>query len=104
MPPLNRIKASVAPGMVYDVTNHYITRKDHSAYGTTRRKVTKTTGTSVYMIYVDHPETEARWPTFKWPKAAQVDMDDQGRIRLYGMAAGQGPHDLFLTLTPVREA
>ena len=104
MPPLNRIKASVVPGATYDVTNHYITREDHSAYGTTRRKVTKTTGSSVYMVYVDHPGSEAKWPTFKWPPAAQVEQDPDGTVRLFGMAAGQKPTDPFLTLTPVGEA
>jgi len=105
MPSLNRIKASVTVGAVYDVTNHYITRKDHSAYGTTRRKVTKTTGSSVYMVYMvfaEHPE--AKWPAFKWPPAAQVEQDPDGTIRLFGMAAGQKPTDPFLTLTPVGEA
>jgi hypothetical protein len=41
---LAEIKRHVRPGQVYDVTNHYITRTDHPAFGTTRRTVTRTTG------------------------------------------------------------
>lgn len=102
---LTAVKHLVQPGQVYDVTNHYITRTDHPAYGTTRRKVTKVTGSSVYLGYVlpSGDVVSAEWPTFAWPKASQVQADDDGTVRLYGMGAGQPADALFLTLKPVLE-
>lgn len=102
--PLTAIKSAVGPGQVWDVTNHYITRPDHSCYGTTRRRVTKVNSSSVYMVLDTAPaDAEAQWPTFTWPKAAQAAMDADGTIRLYGGGAGQQSGDPFLTLTPVSD-
>ena len=98
---LTAVKHLVQLGQVYDVTNHYITRTDHPAYGTTRRKVTKVTGSSVYLGYV-LPSGDV--VSAEWPKASQVQADDDGTIRLLGMGAGQPATALFLTLKPVREA
>lgn len=99
--PLTAIKTTVQRGMVFDVTNHFITRPEHSCFGTTRRRVARVTTTSVYMTQQDG--STRPYPTFTWPRATQVQMDPDGTIRLYGGGAGQGPDDLFLTLTPVRE-
>lgn len=96
---LSATKASVSPGQVYDVTNHYITRTDHPCFGTNRRTVVKTTGSSVYMT-IEPGGRAPKWPTFQWPKAAQVQMDDDGTIRLYGGGIGQAADELFLTLKP----
>ena len=101
---LAEIKRRVQAGQVYDVTNHFITRQDHASFGTTRRVVTGPWPAA----------STCRWrpPTSKghaklareidWPKASQVQMDDDGVIRLYGGGAGQDPSDLFLTLVPVK--
>ena len=94
---LAEIKRHVRPGQVYDVTNHYITRTDHPAFGTTRRTVTRITGSRIYLTYAGGGESGVAWPN-----APQVSMDANGVIQLRGGGAGQQPGDLFLTLTPVR--
>jgi hypothetical protein len=103
--PLTAIKSAVREDMVYDVTSHYLDPAKvpgHPCAGTTRRRVTRVNGSSVYMVPVGAPAGEAgRWPAFKWPKADQAEMDPDGTIRLYGGGASQGPGDLFLTLAPV---
>lgn len=96
--PLTAVKSAVRPGSAWDVTNHHITREDHPAFGTTRRSVTRVTGSRVYLAYPDHRESH-----FDWPRAAQVQMDPDGTIRLYGGGAGQRPDELFLTLVPARD-
>jgi hypothetical protein len=97
---LAAIKRSVVAGQVYDVTNHYITRVDHPAYGTTRRTVARVTGSSVYMAAAGGEVPP--WPAFKWPRASQVAARPGGVILLYGGGAGQQPDELFLALTPVQ--
>jgi hypothetical protein len=100
---LAEIKRAVQAGQIYDVTNHHIKREDHSCFGTTRRRVAKTTGSSVYLAPAGTTGVP-QWPSFAWPKASQVQMDQDGTIRLYGGGCGQKPDDLFLTLVPVAEA
>jgi hypothetical protein len=95
---LAQIKKHVWPGQVYDVTNHYITRTDHPAFGTTRRTVTRTAASRIYLAYTGDSESG-----IDWPRAAQAFMDADGVIQHRGSGAGQQPDDLFLTLTPVRE-
>jgi hypothetical protein len=96
---LMQIKALVKPGNVYDVTNHYIKRQDHPGFGTTRRTVSRVTSDRVYLQREGMRESPVAWP-----RAAQVQADPDGTIRLYGCGGGQAPEDLFLTLKPVREA
>lgn len=92
------IKASVAPGTVWDVTNHYITREDHPCYGTTRRAVSRVTTSRVYFAaHVDG----GRSTELDWPKAEQIQCDESGVIRVYGGGAAQMADALFLTLRPV---
>jgi hypothetical protein len=93
---LAEIKRHVQPGQIYDVTNHYITRTDHSAFGTTRRTVTRITGSRIYLTYSGGGESG-----IDWPNAPQVSMDANGVIQLRGGGTGQQPGELFLTLTPV---
>jgi hypothetical protein len=93
---LAEIKRHVQPGQVYDVTNHYITRTDHPAFGTTRRTVTRTTASRIYLAYAGGGESG-----IDWPKAPQVSMDAGSVIQFHGGGAGQQPGDLFVTLTPV---
>lgn len=88
---LSAAKAAAQPGTTWAVTNHYITREDHAGFGTTQRRVERVTGSRVYFengSYLD------------WPKAAQVERDDDGTIRLFGGGVGQQPADLFVTLRP----
>jgi hypothetical protein len=92
------IKRHVRPGQVYDVTNHYITRTGHPAFGTTRRTVTRITASRIYLAYARGGESG-----IDWPKATQVSMDAKGVIRLRGGGAGQQPGDLLVTLAPVGE-
>ena len=94
---LAEIKRRVRPGRVYDVTNHYITRRDHPAFGTTRRTVTRATASRFYLAYPVSGEVPV-----DWPKAAQVSIDTDGVIRLLGGGIGQEPDEPFLTLAPVR--
>lgn len=103
--PLTAIKSAVRPGSIYDVTNHYIRRPEHPSYATTRRRVTRVTGSSVYMVPEPPPADIAapKWPTFTWPRASQAEMDSDGTIRLYGGGAGQRPDELFLMLIPVKD-
>lgn len=89
------IKRRVQRGQVYLVTNHFITRTDHPGYGTTRRTVTRVTSQRMYMAQENRRET-----AIDWPKANQVQMDDDGTIRLYGGGLSQDPDALFLTLVP----
>lgn len=98
---LAEIKRMVQPGQVYNVTNHYITRPEHPNYGTTRRTVTRVTGQRVYLEREGEGQRERE---VEWPKAAQVQADPDGTIRLYGGGGGQGPSDLFVTLAPVAAA
>lgn len=96
-PSLAAIKHTFQPGQVYEVTNHYITRRDHSAYGTTRRTVTRTTTARLYMA-----QPGLRESGIDWPKASQVRVDPDGTIHFYGGGTGQQPADLFLTLRPAQ--
>jgi hypothetical protein len=94
---LAEIKRRVHPGQVYDVTNHYITKADHLACGTTRRTVTRVTAARFYMAYLAGGDEGP----VDWPKSAQVSVDDTGVIRLRGGGARQQPDELFMTLVPV---
>jgi hypothetical protein len=97
-PSLAEIKRRVQAGSVYDVTNHYIQRPDHPSFGTQRREVMRVSASRFYLSHRTRPDGAP----VDWPKAAQVQMDDDGTIRLYGGGVSQGPDDLFLTLVPVR--
>lgn len=90
------IKRHVQPGQVYDVTSPYITGTDHPAFGTTRRTVTRITGSRIYLTYSGGGESG-----IDWPNAPRASMDANGVIQLRGGGAGQQPDELFLTLTPV---
>lgn len=100
MTSLADIRRSVQPGNVYDVTNHYIKREDHPSFGTNRRTVIRATSARFYLSH----ERRADGSPIDWPKAAQAQMDLDGTIRLYGGGLGQQPHELFLTLLPVKGA
>jgi hypothetical protein len=100
MTTLAEIKRTVEAGQVYDVTNHYITRTDHPAYGTTRRKVTRALSSRFYLEYADRPGNQS---PVDWPRASQVQRADDGTLHLYGGGIGQKPDELFLTLVPVRK-
>lgn len=94
---LAAIKRLVQPGQVFDVTNHYLTRVDHPAYGTTRRTVTRVTGSRFYLAYDNGKESYV-----DWPKAAQVSASPDGsEIALRGAGIGQRPDEPFLTLRRV---
>lgn len=98
-PSLAAIKSSVKVGQVYDLTNHYIERTgrtDHPCYGT-RRVTVSEVNTSAFK-YTEDAGGHGRIP---WPKARQVERDDDGVIRMYGLGASQQPSDLFITLVPV---
>ncbi len=92
------IRAEIAPGSVFDVTNHYITREDHPCYGTQQRTILRA-NTAAFYLSLDGVEghDESR---VDWPRASQMQRDDDGTIRLYGGGAAQGREDLFLTLHP----
>lgn len=92
---LAEIRASVKPGMEFDVTNHFIKREDHPYFGTRRAKVTRVTGGSVWMTAPGGGETNV-----EWPKASQIQRDEDGTIRFYGGGINQPPDELFLTLAP----
>lgn len=102
--PLTAIKSTVYPGRVFDVTNHFIKREDHPGFGTTRRSVTRVTGSRIYMSLV---ATDVGKPgkerEIDWPPASRCDMDPDGTIRLYGGGCNQKPDELFLTLVPVMD-
>lgn len=86
------IKRSIKAGDVFDVTNHFITVKDHPCYGTTRRTVTRVSGTGV---------TFDDLPLVPWPKAEDIRLED-GAIVFYAyIAPAFGP---FLTLRRVTPA
>lgn len=92
-------KRLVTAGKVYDVTNHYITRETHPSFGTNRRTVTRVTSDRFYLTQPTRHDGESPVP---WPKAAQVQVDEDGTVRLFGGGTSQGPGDLFLTLVPVQ--
>lgn len=95
MSALTDAKKAATPGTTWTVTNHYLTREDHPCYGRTVRTVERVTTSRVYFAngsYVD------------WPKAAQVERDGNGTVRLFGGGIGQQPTDLFLTLVPASTA
>lgn len=93
------IRAEIAPGAVFDVTNHYITREDHPCHGTQRRTIVRTNTAAFYVSLDGVPgHTESR---VDWPRASQIERDQDGTIRMYGGGAGQKPGELFLTLAPV---
>jgi hypothetical protein len=88
---LTESKAAVIPATQWSVTNHYIKREDHPCFGTQLRTVERVTGSRIYFTggsYID------------WPKAAAIERDADGTIRLFGGGTGQGPTDLFMTLVP----
>lgn len=75
--PRQNLIAALRPGVVVEVTNHYITREDHPCYGTTTRTVTKANGSSWY-------HEGAPWP-IPWPKAADVyQYEDELTFEVYG--------------------
>jgi hypothetical protein len=92
------IKEAVAPGSVWDVTNHYITREDHPCYGTRRLTITRVTSGAFYVTSATALRSEDRIP---WPPARQMARREDGTIRLCGGGAAQQPHEPFLTLRPV---
>lgn len=97
---LTDFKAMFTPGAVVDVTNHYISKESHPCFGTTRRTVTRATGSRVYF---DGPGS--RGGEMDFPKAAALSVTigpDGGRDGkswyVYGGGAAQAAGDLFLTV------
>lgn len=93
---LAKAKRLLAPGTVWDVTNHYIDRVDHPSFGTTRRTITRCVSGRTYCTVPN----KAKDGYFDWPKAGQVEVDDDGTIRLLGSPM-KDPAATFLTLRPV---
>lgn len=95
------LKRRIRPGDTFEVTNHYIERVDHPAFGTTRRTVLAANGSSFTLsITGRHSERGSR---ITWPHAGQAFVGEDGRILLYGGGRGQDAGALFLTLVPVRQ-
>lgn len=90
MTALSSYKQAMRPGVELEITNHYITREDHSCFGTTKRRVGRVTGSSLYY-------EGGQWPT-KFPKASEIEQVDPQTWRVYGGGAGQKPDELFLTI------
>jgi hypothetical protein len=95
MTTLKEIKALVAVGDTFYVTNHYIRRTDHPCYGTNRRMVLAVSGSS-FTLSSDGPVSG-----IAWPKASQVTLDDAGAIHILGGGCGQPADAPFLTLKRV---
>jgi hypothetical protein len=89
----------IRPGVMLEMTNHYITDPGHYCYGTARRLVLAADEDAFTVELGGHPDGD-RIP---WPPAGQVQADEDGTVRLYGGGKGQAPGDLFLTVRPVRE-
>ncbi len=87
------IRAHVKVGTLWQVTNHYISREDHPCFGTRLTMVTKTTGSSFTLGDRDRVE---------WPRASETTIRNDGTILLFGGGAAQDNHDLWLSLTPIR--
>lgn len=115
MSALSEAKKAVTPGTTWTVTNHYINNaladndgfprldrsgERHGSYGPNghRRTITRVTGSRFYYEAEDRRGGEGY---IEWPKAAQVQRDPDGTVRLYGGGGGQCPTDLFITLVPV---
>jgi hypothetical protein len=91
---LTEVKALFAPGTRWAVTNHYISREDHPAYGTTERTVTRVTSGRTYMAYPNGAESP-----IDWPKATQVSVEDDGTVTF--RSHPKMPDQPFLTFVPV---
>ncbi len=83
----DRLKA----GQVYEVTNYYISRPDHPAFGTRVAVVTDVNSTAFRLDGNRIP----------FPKQAQTRLHDDGTIELLGGGVSQQSDDLFLALVPV---
>ncbi len=94
MSTLADVKALLVPGVVADVTNHYITRPDHPCFGTRRRTILAANSASFTLSNEGGPQP-SRIP---WPKAADASIDGAGRVHLAGHPK---PGDPFLTLVLV---
>lgn len=91
------VRRLFAPGQTWDVTNHWITRVDHPSFGTTRRTV-DAVNTSGLRFRSIRPWDRAE--TLKWPKSADLTIDDEGTVYWSGHPK---PGMLFLTLVQVTE-
>ena len=97
MPTLTALKARFQPGSEWDVTNHYVDNPNHPAYGTTRRRVLRTTSGGVYLAYTGGGGVSR----VDWPKASQVTADGES------VTFSNHPHrlgDPFLTFTPAKDS
>lgn len=93
------IRATVTPGSVWEITNHYINRPDHPCYGTRRVTVDRANDSAFYVVGYFDGDRKAT-SRIEWPKAAQITQTGEV-IRLWGGGINQGPDDLFLTMVPV---
>lgn len=94
MSTLSEVKARFTVGSRWAVTNHYVTREDHPAFGTTERTVTRATSGRVYLARDGEGESEV-----DWPKASQVTVDSDGTVTFYSHP--RMPGQAFLTLKPL---
>jgi hypothetical protein len=91
------IKREFQVGCVFDLTNHYITREDHPCFGTRLVRVNRSNSAA---LYTSDPDGQIR--RIEWPKASQLERDENGTIRFYGGGIGQAADELFLTFEPVQ--
>jgi hypothetical protein len=91
------IRRSVTIGAVYNVTNHYITHRNHTFYGTSCREVINTYDRA---FFLSSPKNDGTYTRVAWPRSPQVTMDEFGVIRIYGGGKHQKDDELFLTLAP----
>lgn len=85
--PRQNLIAALRPGVVIEVTNHYITREDHACFGTTTRTIGGANSSSWYY-------EGQKWGN-PWPKASDVLQIASDTFCQYGH-----PHagDLYLTI------
>lgn len=91
------LRDKITVGQEFEVTNHYIKREDHPAYGTTRRVITNVNTAAFYMAYPG----SAKGNRQEWPKVDRFSVEQDGTIKLFGGGVSQKADDLFLTLTPI---
>ena len=94
MSALTDFKATMRPGAVVDVTNHFITREDHECFGTTRRTITNANTSSWSYYEPAHDSDHA----MKWPLARNIFRSEMGTFQIFGHPKDG---DLFLTITPI---
>jgi hypothetical protein len=65
---LTDFKQAIANAKTVEVTNHYIQRVDHKAFGTTVRRVDRWNTAGFYLTY----EGDDRPHRIEWPKASMI--------------------------------